>query len=253
MEISGKTALVTGCATGIGQAGALALARKGACRVFLVDIDAAGLEGTAQKVADTGSEAIAKRVDLADPAAVMALFREVEAEGGIDILFNNAGIMSGPPAFPATPPERIPLLIAVNLTAVILCSRLAIDLFSRRGGGVIVNTSSQGALRYGRSEVAGRRELVEDAPYAASKAGVQMFTQTCAPLRESHNIRVNAVCPGVVDTPILASTGGDRPAAWLEPQLARTRKLAPEDVADAVVALIEDDSRAGEYIHVANT
>ena len=252
MEIGGKIALVTGAATGIGRATAIALARKGARRVILADIAASAMAETAGGVRAAGAEAVERRVDLSRMEEVHALFEFAAASGGLDILVSNAGIMSGPPAFPDTPAARIPLLFAVNLVALVLGARLAMDIMRARGGGAIVNMSSQGALRYGRQSVAGRSELVEDAPYAASKAGIQMFTQSCAPLRESCNIRVNAVCPGVVETPILASTGRGAPADWLKPQLARTRALAPSDIAAAVIAMIEDESKAGDYIHVPN-
>jgi len=252
MEVEGKSAAVTGAATGIGRASAIAIAARGARQVFLIDVDAERLAETADLVKAAGAEPIVKRFDLSDSTGMSGLFAEIEAQGGLDILHNNAGIMSGPPAFPDTPLHRIPLLISINLTAVILGTRLAIEILRRRGGGTIVNTASQGALRYGRSQVAGRSELLEDAPYAASKAGVQMFTQSCFPLHAMYNIRVNAICPGVVDTPILASTGGASPADWVQPMIARVRPLTPERVAEAVIALIQDESRAGDYIHIEN-
>jgi NAD(P)-dependent dehydrogenase (short-subunit alcohol dehydrogenase family) len=252
MEIEGKSAVVTGAATGIGRASAVAIATRGARQVFLIDIDAEHLAETTELVKAAGAEPVVKRFDLSDSAGMARLFAEIEAQGGLDILHNNAGIMSGPPAFPETPLHRIPLLISINLTAVVLGTRLAIEIMRKRGGGAIVNTSSQGALRYGRNQVAGRSELIEDAPYAASKAGVQMFTQTCLPLHAMYNIRVNSICPGIVDTPILASTGGATPADWVRPMIARVKPLTPERIAEAVITLIQDESRAGDYIHIEN-
>jgi NAD(P)-dependent dehydrogenase (short-subunit alcohol dehydrogenase family) len=110
-------------------------------------------------------------------------------------------------------------------------------------GGAVVNTAS----------VAGLSPLPWDAAYAATKAAVIMFTRSCAALAESHRVRVNAVCPGVVDTPILAKTGdGTAPAAWLAPVLSTTTLLQADDVARTVLELIVDDTRAGENVVVPN-
>jgi 3-oxoacyl-[acyl-carrier protein] reductase len=242
MDIKGRSALITGAAAGIGRATAISLARKGAAKIILADIDETGLRETAALVKDAGSTSIVRRVDVTDTAALERLFDEAEREGGLDIVFNNAGILSGPPAFPDTPLARIELLIAINFTAVVTGTWLAIRHMKRRGGGVIINTSSTGGLN----------PYLADAPYAATKAGVLMLSRSCGPLREMNNIRVNAVCPGVTNTPILAKTGGDRVAEWLEPLLKQIKVLEPEDIAAAVCGLIEDDSKSGEYVVVQN-
>jgi NAD(P)-dependent dehydrogenase (short-subunit alcohol dehydrogenase family) len=253
MDIAGKTAVVTGSATGIGRTSAVAIATKGAAKVVLIDVDPAALQEAANLVRAAGAEAVERVFDLSDSAAMPGLFDELEAAGGFDILHNNAGIMSGPPNFPDTPPHRIPLLVAINFTAVMLGTRLAVDILKKRGGGTIINTSSQAALRYGRQEVGGYSDMLEDAPYAASKAGVLMFTQHCRRLKEMFNIRVNAVLPGLTDTPILSKSGENEPADWVKPLITRLPPLTPEKIAEAVITLIEDESLAGEYIHVANT
>ncbi|WP_293345589.1 SDR family NAD(P)-dependent oxidoreductase [Phenylobacterium sp.] len=243
MDIHGRSALVSGAAAGIGRATAVALAEKGAAKILLVDIDEAGLKQTAQLVEGAGTKAVIRVVDVTDSEALAKLFGDAEQDGGLDIVFNNAGILSGPPAFPDTPLKRIQLLIAINFTAVLEATWHAIQMMKRKGGGgVIINTSSTGGLN----------PYLSDAPYAATKAGVLMFSRSCGPLIETDGIRVNAVCPGVTNTPILAKTGGDKVADWLEPLLAQIKVLQPEDIADAVLGLIEDDTQSGEFVVVQN-
>ena len=244
MDISGRAALISGAAAGIGRATAVALARKGARRIVLVDIDAAGLAETAKLVAEAGAAAQTEIVDVTDGDALAALFDGAFAEGPLDIVFNNAGILSGPPAFPDTPLARIRQVVAINFTAVIEATWHAVRLMKAAGrGGVIINTSSTGGLN----------PYLSDAPYAATKAGVLMYSRSCGPLKDSDGIRVNAVCPGVTNTPILAKTGGDRVAEWLEPLLERINILEPEDIAREVIGLIENDEASGEFVVVQNS
>ena len=243
MDISGRTALISGAAAGIGRATAVALARKGARRIVLVDIDQAGLTETERQVTEAGAAAETRVVDVTDGDALQALFDDAFAEGALDIVFNNAGILSGPPAFPETPLARIRQVVAINFTAVIEATWHAIRLMrAARRGGVIINTSSTGGLT----------PYLSDAPYAATKAGVLMYSRSCGPLKETDGIRVNAVCPGVTNTPILAKTGGDKVADWLVPLLDQIQILEPEDIAKAVLDLIENDEASGEFVVVGN-
>ncbi len=243
MDINGRAALISGAAAGIGRATAVAFAQKGAARIVLADIDRPGLEETARLVSAAGAAPVISVTDVTDGAALEALFEDAFAAGGVDIVFNNAGILSGPPAFPDTPLARIRQVLAINFTAVVEATWHAIRLMKAAGkGGVIINTSSTGGLN----------PYLADAPYAATKAGVLMFSRSCGPLKDSDGIRVNAVCPGVTDTPILAKTGGDRVAEWLEPILARIEILRPEDIARAVIGLIENDDASGEFVVVQN-
>jgi len=235
--------LISGAAAGIGRATAVMFAKKGAARIVLVDIDESGLQESARLVHAAGAEAVVKIVDVTDSAALEALFDGAAGDGGVDIVFNNAGILSGPPAFPDTPLARIKLVMAINFTAVVEATWHAIRVMKAAGkGGVIINTSSTGGLN----------PYLADAPYAATKAGVLMFSRSCGPLKDSDGIRVNPVCPGVTNTPILAKTGGDKVADWLEPLLKQIDILEPEDIGAAVIGLIEDDQASGEYVVVEN-
>lgn len=242
MEIAGKIALVTGAASGIGRATALALAHAGAA-VVVGDLDEVGGAETVRQIAAAGGRAAFVRGDVATPDGVRALFAAAEQQfGGLDIVHNNAGIVSGStPPWPETPLERIALLTSVNLAGVEMGTRAALDAFAKRGGGVVVNTASTAALG----------PMAMDPMYAASKAGVVLFTQSCKSLKDTHNVRVNAVLPGMVDTPIIQKTGdGQTPATWLRVNPARM--LRPEQIAAAVLDFVRDDTLAGETRVVAN-
>lgn len=243
MNIQDKVAIVTGAAAGIGRATAVMLAGHGARGLVLADVDEAGLQKTAAQVRAAGAAA---SISLTDVTRVDALQRMYEGAdrtfGAIDIVFNNAGIVSGPPPFPDTAVDRVKLVLDIDLTSVVVSSQLAIHYMRDHGGGVIVNTASTGGLT----------PYLADAPYAAAKAGVIMFSRSCADLKDQCAIRVNAVCPGVTDTPILDKTGGGQRPPWLGPILASIEILAPDDIARAVVGIIEDDDMAGQHVVVEN-
>lgn len=239
MEIAGKVALVTGAGSGIGRACAERLAREGA-KVVVVDVDVAGGEETVRRVTAAGGEAAFVRGDVGTPEGIAETFRAAKRVfGRLDIVHNNAGIMTGDtPGWPDAPLEKVFRVIAVNTSGVVMGTRAAVEAFREHGeGGVVVNTAS----------IAGLGPLPFDPVYAASKAAVIHFTKSCAILKELENVRVNAVAPGMVDTPIIAKTGdGTRPAKWLEPSLEGAVLLPPERIAEEVVRLIRDDTLAGE-------
>jgi len=238
MEIRGKTAIVTGGASGIGRASALALAREGAC-VVVADVDANGGRETVRLINSAGGEAMLVESDVSTPAGIEALFNAAEqAYGGVDIVHNNAGIMTGDtPGWPDAPLEKIFRVVSVNVGGVLMGTRQAVQMMRRRGGGVVVNTAS----------IAGLSPMPFDPIYAASKAAIILFTQSCATLKDTEHVRVNAVLPGMVETPIIAKTGdGKTPAKWLEPALRGAKLLAPEEIAAVVLAFVRDDSLAGE-------
>jgi NAD(P)-dependent dehydrogenase (short-subunit alcohol dehydrogenase family) len=242
MDIRDRIAVVTGAAAGIGRASALAFARAGCRAVVIADIDSDGGAETVRLLEREACEARFVPTDVRSVAALEHLVdTTVTAFGGFDILHNNAGLVSGGDPWPSTPPARIADVVAVNIVGVFVGTRLAIDVMRDRGGGAVVNTAS----------VAGLAAMPVDAVYAATKAAVILFTQSCAPLRESIGVRVNAVLPGLVDTAMIAKTGdGAKPAEWLTPALAGGIALKPEHIAAAVISLVEDDTKAGETLVV---
>lgn len=240
MNIRGKAALVTGAGSGIGRATAVMLAERGAARVWLLDRDEAGARQTAQRLAELDCDGVVRAFDVTDFARLEAVFAEAEARGGLDIVFNNAGMVVGLELFPETSAERIHAIVDLNLKAVIFGTQFAVRQMSRRGGGVVVNTSSGAALHTG----------FRDWLYTATKAGVLAFSKSCQPLKAACNVRVNAVLPGLVDTPILKTTGDGELADWMAPILAANTALPPEAIAGAVIGIVEDDEMAGEGVEV---
>lgn len=232
MDIAQKTAIVTGSASGIGRATAVMLAAHGLAEIALVDVNEAGLAETAQLVEAKGTKATVHRLDLSNIPAVEAWFN---MHGDVDILYNNAGVVSGLPQFPDVDAKRIQWIVDVNVTSMVVATQTAVQKMRQRGGGVIVNTVSTVALGTG----------FYDAMYASTKAAVMMFTRCCASLKEECNVRVAGMLPGLVNTPILDTTGEGGKSEWMETVLANNEACVPEDIAGGVIKLIEDDSLAG--------
>ena len=244
MDIQGKVALITGAGSGIGRATALRLAQEGAAIVG-ADIDESGGCETVRQIEAAAGRAAFVRADVTIAADAQAMVAFAEAFGGLDILHNNAGIITGRPRFPDTEPERWSRVLDINLRGVILGTQYGIRAMRRRGGGVIINTASMAGIGWG---------FPPDPVYAASKGGVVLFTASLAPLKDELNIRVNCVCPGVVDTPMTQRSFADAPAEEDEAseRLRLLPLIRPEEVADAVVQLIQDDSLAGRAIWIRN-
>jgi NAD(P)-dependent dehydrogenase (short-subunit alcohol dehydrogenase family) len=242
VEIRDKVALVTGSGSGIGRATALRLAREGAA-VVVADIDEESGRETVRQIEATGGRAAFNRADVASEADVRAMIAFAEETfGGLDILVNNAGVVEGVTterlSFPEVEPERWNRTLDVNLRGVILGTQYGIKEMRKRGGGVIVNISSGAGIGYGP----------HGSPvYAASKAGVMRFSAALEPLKDRMDIRVNCICPGWVDTPMVQRTRAERsPEEWQA--IAPAVMLQPEEIADAVVELIRDDSLAGRVM-----
>ena len=234
-SMQGKVALVTGASAGIGHATALAFAHESA-NVVVADIDHARGEQTAVEVAALGVDAIFVHADVSQPGSVANLLRATHDRfARLDFAFNNAGIegISAPTADCTI--ENWSHTIGVNLTGTFLCMREEIPRMLEHGGGVIVNNSS----------VAGLVGFAGIPAYTASKHGILGLTKTAALEYATQGIRVNAVCPGVIDTEMITRfTHGDAVAAE---QLLQTEPVgrlgAPTEIADAVIWLCSD--RAG--------
>ncbi|MGI8856254.1 MAG: glucose 1-dehydrogenase [Thermomicrobiales bacterium] len=227
--MQGKVALVTGGGSGIGRASSLAFAVLGA-RVVVSDIAPSGAEATVGMIRDAGGEASFIRADVSQSAAVAALIRAtVERYGRLDYAHNNAGIEGAVGSLLDYPEEVWDAVMAVNLKGVWLCMKEEIPQMLAQGGGAIVNTSSIAGLRGGRLLFA----------YGASKFGVIGMTKSASQEFAGRGIRVNAVCPGVIDTPMVARAFTPEITANLkERQMGRLG--TPEEIAQAVVWLCSD-------------
>lgn len=230
--LDGKAALVTGGASGIGRSTVLAFAREGA-RVLVSDLDEAGGEAVTAEVGQAGGEARFVRADVTSEAEVEAMVRAaVDAFGSLDCAVNNAGITGGGGPVQSLPLETWAQTLLVNLTSVFLCLKHELCAMQKQGSGSIVNIASG----------AGVIAVPGLSPYCASKHGVLGLTKTAAVENARTGVRVNALCPGSTDTPMLRSAM-ERDAKLEKLILASTaggRLGLPEEVAEAAVWLCSD-------------
>lgn len=241
MDVKGKTAVITGGASGIGRATAELLARKGASVVIADLVEAQGVE-TVKAIESAGGRAAFIKADVTDEDDARRMLElAVNRFGSLDILYNNAGIAVGLPGYPLAEIKRWRRVIDIDLQAVILGCHLAAPMMDPKGG-VIVNTAS----------MAGLYPYKEDPVYGAAKAGVVNFTYSLAPWASKRNIRVNCVCPGVVDTP-LVRRGIEAAKRAGHTAGIPAKILQPIQIAEAVLRLVEDDSLFGRAIEVRPT
>ncbi len=232
--LAGKVAVITGAASGIGRAAAMLFAHHGA-KLALVDRDEAGLAETLRELNSTAHIVCAG--DVADAATVHAHAEAVKARfGRLDVLLTAAGFSCGG-TVETTAPEDWAAVIAANLGGTYLWARAAVPLMRASGGGSIVTVASQLALAGGRNNAA----------YIAAKGGIMALTRTMAVDHAADGIRVNALVPGAIETPLLArglARGGDLEAATAR-SLARHplgRFGQAEEVAKAALFLASTDS-----------
>lgn len=236
MNLAGKVALVTGAGTGIGRATALRLAADGAV-VAVMGRRQSLLEETAQQVRQQGGESLALLGDVSSEGdAIEAVARTETAFGGLDILFNNAGVVHDGDVL-ETSLDTWRESLDINLTGPFLMSRAAIPCLRRRGGGVIINNAS----------TLGLVGLARAAAYCAAKGGLVSLTRAMALDHAAEKIRVNAICPGVVDTAMprrrgLSAADRQQLDEVYGPLHPVGRVGTPEEIAALVAFLASDEA-----------
>lgn len=226
-------AIVTGASSGIGRASAERFAAEGAS-VVIADVDREGGEETVERIENDGGEAMFVDVDVSDESSVEAMVEEtVDTYGGLDIAHNNAGIS---PSYAPTADVSVDdweQVIDINLTGVWQCLKAELPAMVESGGGAIVNTASIGGLVASGS-----------APYTGSKHGVVGLTKTAAVEYGGQGVRVNAICPGVVETPMQQQASEDSTEAVdaVTEAQALNWMADPAEIASAAAWLCSDES-----------
>ncbi len=236
MKLKDRVAIVTGAASGIGRASAIAFAREGA-RVVVVDRNEAGGEDTVRQARSEGHDAVFACVDVTSEAGIARMVEETARRWGrIDILFNNAGILLVK-TIEETSADEWDRVMAVNLKSAFLASKHVVAHMRRIGKGAILNTGSIGSFT----------GQVGTPAYSASKGALALLTKSLALDLGRDGIRVNCICPGITDTPMLREHlgRGEEGEARIRARLSRVplgKILSPDDVARAAVYLVSDES-----------
>src|ERR671935_149796 len=231
-RLDGKVVVITGAAGGIGREAALLFSAEGA-RICVADVAREQGEATAAECRD----AYFHEVDVADPASVERLYRAVaDRYGGVDVLYNNAGIMPADDAsILETEPDAWSRVQDVNVKGVYLCCKYGIPHLLERGGGSVINVASFVAL------VGAATSQIS---YTASKGAVLSLSRELAVQFARQGVRVNALCPGPVETPLLRGIYGDDPAAFERRRvhLPMGRLAQPREIAYCALFLASDES-----------
>jgi len=232
-KLDDKAALITGAGSGIGRATALLFAKEGA-KVVVADSAPHGGEETVDMIVKAGGQAIFAQVDVSRAEDVERMVNTmVDAYGKIDILYNNAGILGQTALTADTKEEDWDRVIITNLKGVFLGCKYVIPIMIEQGGGVVVNTAS-GAALFGSPGIPA---------YGASKGGVAQLTKTMALEYGKHNIRVNAICPGAIETPMSQARLDDPEHRQAMIERVPLGKIGrPEDIAEAALYLASDAS-----------
>ncbi len=233
-HFTAKVCIVTGASSGIGAATARLLASHGAS-VVIADVQDAAGKGLAKELTAAGHQASFIHTDVADDDAVQAMVRHaVERHGGLDVAINNAGIEGTSGAVADQDEADVLRTIDINLLGVFRCIRHEIPALLERGGGAIVNVAS----------IAGLVGFQNAGAYTASKHGVVGLTKVAALDYAAHGIRVNAVCPGVIDTPMVQRALDANPdmRPMLEQGAPMGRMGTPEEIAHAIAWLASDEA-----------
>jgi len=241
VKLKNNVAFITGAGSGIGKETALLFAREGAA-VAVADLDEAAAKEAAESITGSGGQAQAFGLDASDrEQCAAAVESTIAAFGGIDLLVNNAG-MPMPKGLDELSEEDWDRTMAVNMKSVFLCTKLVVPSMKNRGGGSIVSTSSITGIIGSRGQSA----------YCVSKAGIICFTKCMALELAPFNIRVNAICPGFTDTPMLRRFLND----WFPDKQERESFIgdtkakaplncygSPQDMAQAILFLASNDAR----------
>jgi meso-butanediol dehydrogenase/(S,S)-butanediol dehydrogenase/diacetyl reductase len=235
-RLEGKSAIITGAASGIGKATARLFAKEGA-KLVLADVNEEALQEVAEQISTEGETAVARKTDMAVEEEVEKLIAlAVEAHSHIDILCNNAGITSGYPSVEDEDAAEWQRIFSVNLMGAVFATKHVARHMQERRSGAIVNTASVAGIRSGAGGNA----------YSASKAALINFTQTSACDLGAFNVRVNAVCPGLIETgmtkPVFDYARMQGKEAKLGYRCELRRYGRPEEVAAAILFLASDEA-----------